>query len=122
MKSKKPGFVRASDIRPAPVRLLRARQRVPYGFCVTPIEDGRWIVFNRSYKPIWQVLPTGVGEPADPNEIMEGEQHFFLREGLITGWQLEYWNFLIALLMFLTGDEQYLDLGDPRLDALFDGE
>jgi hypothetical protein len=39
----------------------------PYGTCLT--SEGRQILFNRFYEPIWQrQAPDGAVEPADPKE------------------------------------------------------
>ena len=43
---------------------------MPYGRWTA--EDGREILFNRDYSPIWQRLPGQAPEPADPKEWVKG--------------------------------------------------
>lgn len=42
---------------------------LPYGRCIA--SDGREILFNRSYRPIWERLPDGVVQRADPAEWVD---------------------------------------------------
>lgn len=39
---------------------------LPYG--IWTCEDGREVLFNRFYEPIWQRPPDGMPQPADPKE------------------------------------------------------
>lgn len=44
----------------------RMRIELPYGLWTCA--DGREVLFNRWYSPIWQRMPGGPAEPADPGE------------------------------------------------------
>ena len=53
----------------------------PYGRWTC--QDGRAVLFNRWYEPIWQRLPDGTVEAADGREWVpgiDGTEHFYCRE------------------------------------------
>jgi hypothetical protein len=45
-------------------RLTPSYARLPYGIWICA--DGREVLFNRAYSPIWQRSPGQLAEPADP--------------------------------------------------------
>src|SRR5580765_4964173 len=53
------------------------RNDLPYGIWTT--EDGRQILFNRFYEPIWERRDGQAPTPADPTEWIKGPatQHWF---------------------------------------------
>jgi hypothetical protein len=58
-----------------PHREQRQRRWLPYGLWVCG--DGREVLFNRFYRPIWQRMPGMVAEKADQGEwVLWTEQRF----------------------------------------------
>jgi hypothetical protein len=56
------------------------RQRLPYGKWTCA--DGREVLFNRAYKPIWQRSPDGLVTRADPEERVPWVvQEFYFNDG-----------------------------------------
>jgi hypothetical protein len=47
-------------------RLTPSYAHLPYGIWICA--DGREVLFNRAYTPIWQRRPGQTAEPADPSE------------------------------------------------------
>jgi hypothetical protein len=47
-------------------RECELRERLPYGMWTC--EDGREVLFNRWYQPIWERYPGKLATAADPNE------------------------------------------------------
>ncbi len=65
---------------PPTTPLRRLRFRMPYGKWTC--EDGREVLFNRNYKPIWQRMPGQSAEPADPEErVPFVKQEWFYKDG-----------------------------------------
>jgi hypothetical protein len=61
-------------------REFRRSNDLPYGMWTC--EDGREVLFNRFYKPIWQRLPGKPPQPADPNEWVPWKrQRWFYDDG-----------------------------------------
>lgn len=61
-----------------PLRFLR--HRLPYGKWTCA--DGREVLFNRDYKPIWQRRPGHAAEPADRQEWVPFErQEWYYQDG-----------------------------------------
>jgi hypothetical protein len=60
-------------------RELYARWSVPYGVWV--IADGREVLFNRLYQPIWQRRPGRVVEPIEPQWIDWVSERWFYGDG-----------------------------------------
>ena len=57
-------------------REVNLRNRYPYGFWTCP--DGRQVLFDRNYKPMWQRYPGQSATPADPNEwVSWSKQEWF---------------------------------------------
>jgi hypothetical protein len=54
---------------------------LPYGTWLTG--EGRQILFNRFYEPIWQRLADGSTEPADPTEWVQSitDRRWFYHDG-----------------------------------------
>lgn len=48
----------------------RLRANLPYG--LWRLENGREILFNRAYQPIWERAPEAPPKPADRNEWVQG--------------------------------------------------
>jgi hypothetical protein len=57
---------------PPTKRLRRLRHQLPYGKWT--YADGREVLFNRNYKPIWQRRPGQAAEAADPEERVPFER------------------------------------------------
>jgi hypothetical protein len=55
----------------------RLRETMPYGMWTC--EDGRQVLFNRDYHPIWQRYPGAPAIPADPEEwvLQIKQQNYF---------------------------------------------
>jgi hypothetical protein len=68
-------------LRDAPRHPLRfLRHRLPYGKWTCA--DGREVLFNRDYKPIWQRRPGQPAEAADPTERVPFKtQEWFYEDG-----------------------------------------
>jgi hypothetical protein len=61
-------------------REVKLRNRYPYGFWTCP--DGRQVLFDRNYKPVWQRYPGQSATPADPNEwVSWSKQEWFFDDG-----------------------------------------
>src|SRR5215468_6698717 len=61
-------------------RFDRVRITLPYGLWTCP--DGREVLFNRDYAPIWERLPGEPARRADPNErIPWADQVWFYNDG-----------------------------------------
>jgi hypothetical protein len=63
------------------------KSELPYGQWTCA--DGCIVLFNRKYKPIWELLPSGTGRRADPDEWVPWieEQHFYVEGGLMPIWE-----------------------------------
>ena len=59
-------MTRKSKVARQPTRREQVRATMPYGKWTT--EDGREVLFNRDYMPIWQRLPDGTVSVADKDE------------------------------------------------------
>ena|SRR5215469_14611719 len=55
---------------------FRRRNDLPYGIWICP--DGRMVLFNRFYEPIWQRYPGRNPEPADPYEWVQWKDQKWL--------------------------------------------
>lgn len=68
-------IIRCSDVKPELYSLVgktiqdRLRRNLPYGMWTCA--DGREILYNRHYKPIWQRYPNKPAERANINEWVE---------------------------------------------------
>ena len=68
-----------------PGKVSNARQELPYG-CWT-CADGREVLFNRAYKPIWQRWPDGLVTRANPDERVKWiQQEFYFNDGDAPFW------------------------------------
>lgn len=70
-----------SVVRTPPAQpLRRLRHRMPYGKWTCA--DGREVLFNRDYKPIWQKMPGQPAEAADAEErVPFKKQEWFYQDG-----------------------------------------
>lgn len=62
----------------APPRVFARMKYLPYG--AWRCRDGREVLFNRFYQPIWQRRPGGPVEEADLNQWISGivsERHYY---------------------------------------------
>jgi hypothetical protein len=59
-------YIAAEPHRPSHADIEKMVALLPYGQWVCA--DGRVVVFNRNYSPIWERLPDGVVQRADPRE------------------------------------------------------
>jgi hypothetical protein len=77
------GLINAGHIEPKAATHARlmsgpdSRRALPYGMWTCA--DGREVLFNRSYQPLWQRRPGGRIEAADPCEyvLFKGRAQFF---------------------------------------------
>lgn len=65
--------------------LVSLRRRLPYGEWTCT--DGRKVLFNRNYKPIWQRLPGHCAERADPEEKVKFVEQKWFYEDDNTPWR-----------------------------------
>jgi hypothetical protein len=64
------------------------RSTTPYG--IWRCADGREVLFNRKYQPIWERLPDGTVRAADPGEwVPFVDQRWFFKDDTSP---VSYWN------------------------------
>jgi hypothetical protein len=63
------GYVPAEPRRPSLADIERMLDVLPYGRWIA--RDGRTIIFNRRYSPIWECLPDGTVQRANLNEWVD---------------------------------------------------
>jgi hypothetical protein len=101
--AKFPGPV-PGEMRPMTWKQFYLRWRLPYG--VWTCEDGRKVLFNRYYVPIWQQRPGHAPERANHFEwVLWKQQGWFFDDGL-TPWDRPAVrrNIEAALAAFLAGE------------------
>ena len=70
---------------PPATPLRRLRHRLPYGKWTCA--DGREVLFNRNYKPIWQRRPGQPAEAADPAERVRFERQEWFYSDVNQPWR-----------------------------------
>lgn len=106
-----------------PSKLERMMTTLPYGLWLC--RDGRVVLFNRRYQPIWQRDPQGRVSRADPDEWVKhicGQNWFYGQVGVPSPWRSRKTQKVCERVLMDFGVGHLAAIGPSRGDIPENGE